>query len=332
MVPYEAFTCRCEARDVVLRESYKHETRGKLYYACPRSKEERVRLLVGSHGASTTPIHSPGSSLNPIYSPGSSTPPRYSPGASTPPSYSLGISKNAECSNCKHLLDKKFNLEANAKINFSFKLSLFDFAVDITEDAEEKFFVGDTSNAKPNISKQCTQQSEVEKGNIFDNKEALILDVRTVTRIKTDDKGVFEMLFIVIGDSIRTFLNYLRPMLMIDAAHLEGLYKETNLVAMTMDGNNQIVPIGFGICEGKTGPCWSWWLSVLKECIDDNLNLLFISDRHPAIAMVVENKFPLAFHAICCRHLMQNLSLKNKKKVYSGKYARHTHEKTMQPA
>ncbi|GJY34004.1 hypothetical protein Tco_0418473 [Tanacetum coccineum] len=43
---------------------------------------------------------------------GSSTPPRYSPGASTPPSYSLGTSRNAECSNCKHLLDKITVLEA----------------------------------------------------------------------------------------------------------------------------------------------------------------------------------------------------------------------------
>ncbi|GJV38450.1 hypothetical protein Tco_0980979 [Tanacetum coccineum] len=50
-------------------------------------KEERVRLLVGSLGASTTLI----------YSPGSSTPPRYYPGSSTPPSYSLRTSRNAEC-------------------------------------------------------------------------------------------------------------------------------------------------------------------------------------------------------------------------------------------
>ncbi|GKE27260.1 hypothetical protein Tco_1442644 [Tanacetum coccineum] len=120
MVPYEAFACRCGAGDVVLRESYKPKTRGKLYYACSRSKprentfgcefflwkEERVRLLVGSLGASTTPIYSPGSSSTPIYSPGSSTPPRYSPGASTPQSYSPGTSRNAECSNCKHLLGK----------------------------------------------------------------------------------------------------------------------------------------------------------------------------------------------------------------------------------
>ncbi|GJU62516.1 transposase, MuDR, MULE transposase domain protein [Tanacetum coccineum] len=101
---------------------------------------------------------------------------------------------------------------------------------------------------------------------------------------------------------------------MIDAAHLKGLYKGTNLVAVAMDGNNQIVPIAFGICKGETGPCWSWWMSVLKECIGDHPNLLFISDRHAAIALAVEKEFPLAFHAVCCRHLMMNLGLKNKKR------------------
>ncbi|GKF95128.1 transposase, MuDR, MULE transposase domain protein, partial [Tanacetum coccineum] len=97
-------------------------------------------------------------------------------------------------------------------------------------------------------------------------------------------------------------------------AHLKGIYKGTNLVAVAMDGNNQIVPIAFGICKGETGPCWSWWMSVLKECIDDNPNLLFKSDRHAAIALAVEKEFPLAFHAVCCRHLMMNLGLKNKKR------------------
>nr|GEW45197.1 hypothetical protein [Tanacetum cinerariifolium] len=56
------------------------------------------------------------------YSPGSSTPPRYSPRASTPQSYSLGTSRNAECSNCKHLLDKITVLKAT---KFSSKLSLW---------------------------------------------------------------------------------------------------------------------------------------------------------------------------------------------------------------
>ncbi|GJU53095.1 hypothetical protein Tco_1226809 [Tanacetum coccineum] len=101
MVPYEAFACPCGSGDVVLRESYK-----------PKTREERVRLLVGSPGASTTPIHSPGSSSTPIYSPGASTTPIYSPGSSSTLIYSPGALRNAECSNCKHLLDKITVLEA----------------------------------------------------------------------------------------------------------------------------------------------------------------------------------------------------------------------------
>nr|GEZ60554.1 hypothetical protein [Tanacetum cinerariifolium] len=67
-----------------------------------------------------------------------STPPRYSPGASTPQSYSPRSSRNAECSNCKHLLDKitKFNLEANYPLNLSAKMSSFEDTFDITDDTE----------------------------------------------------------------------------------------------------------------------------------------------------------------------------------------------------
>ncbi|GJR09879.1 hypothetical protein Tco_0792531 [Tanacetum coccineum] len=91
MVPYEAFACRCGAGDIVPRESYK-----------PKTREERVRLLVGSPGAST----------NQSYSTGPSTTPSYSTKPSTPPSYSPGPSRNAECANCKLLIGKLQVLEA----------------------------------------------------------------------------------------------------------------------------------------------------------------------------------------------------------------------------
>nr|GFC58933.1 hypothetical protein [Tanacetum cinerariifolium] len=108
MVPYEGFACPCGVGDVVLRESLSKTPSDVIFLW----KEERVRLLVGSSGASTTLVYSPGSSSTSIYSPGSLTPPRYSPGASTPQSYSMGTSRNAECSKCKHLLDKITVLEA----------------------------------------------------------------------------------------------------------------------------------------------------------------------------------------------------------------------------
>nr|GEX83666.1 hypothetical protein [Tanacetum cinerariifolium] len=53
--------------------------------------------------------------------------------------------------------------------------------------------------------------------------------------------------------NIRSFIRYMWPLIIIDAAYLKGRYKETNLVAVGMDGNNQIVPIVVGVTQGETG-------------------------------------------------------------------------------
>ncbi|GJY61737.1 phospholipase-like protein [Tanacetum coccineum] len=59
-----------------------------------------------------------------------------------------------------------------------------------------------------------------------------------------------------------------RSLIIIDAAHLKGTYLGTNLVAVGMDGNNQIIPIATGVSQGETGESWTWFLKRLKECID----------------------------------------------------------------
>ncbi|GJY10465.1 hypothetical protein Tco_0378650 [Tanacetum coccineum] len=125
MVPHEAFACSCAEGDVVLRQSYKPESYGKLYYACPKSKppkhfgcgfflwkETRLRQLMSSHGAPSA-----GPSTPPSYSSGPSTPPSYSSRPSTPTNYSLGSSRNGECSNCKHLRGKISVLKATMEMH-----------------------------------------------------------------------------------------------------------------------------------------------------------------------------------------------------------------------
>ncbi|GKE13085.1 hypothetical protein Tco_1416636 [Tanacetum coccineum] len=114
MVPFEAFACSCGEGDVVLRQSYKPESYGKLYYACPKSKmsiflwkETRLRQLMSYLEA---PSAGPSTPLS--YSSGPLTPLSYSSGPSTPPNYSPGSSRNAECSNCKHLRGKISVLKA----------------------------------------------------------------------------------------------------------------------------------------------------------------------------------------------------------------------------
>ncbi|GJX67249.1 hypothetical protein Tco_0302976 [Tanacetum coccineum] len=116
MAPYEAFACRCGKGDVVLRESYQPNTRGKLYYACPRFKpkendyvckkklwkEERICLLISSTGSSSTPS----------YFSEPSSPNSYSSGTTTPQNHHSGTTRSGGCSNCKHLLGKIKVLEA----------------------------------------------------------------------------------------------------------------------------------------------------------------------------------------------------------------------------
>ncbi|GKB29615.1 hypothetical protein Tco_0869016 [Tanacetum coccineum] len=135
------------------------------------------------------------------------------------------LSEYLTYSKLHEMVMQKFNLEANAVINLSFKLSSFDSVVDITDDAEAmkgKHYGIQQVRGSPYEAFEMLQYYCY---NLEKNEE-------TVTRIKIDDNEVFEMLFIAIGAS--------------------GLYKGTNLVAVAMDGNNQIVPIAFGICKGET--------------------------------------------------------------------------------
>ncbi|GJW51734.1 hypothetical protein Tco_0093085 [Tanacetum coccineum] len=125
MVPHEAFACRCAEGDV-LRQSYKPESYGKLYYACSKSKPEtfwmwiflwketRLRELMSSPGATS---YSAGHSTPPSYCGGHSTHPSYSSGPSTPPSYSQGSSRNRDYSNCKHLRGKISVLKATMEMH-----------------------------------------------------------------------------------------------------------------------------------------------------------------------------------------------------------------------
>ncbi|GKE72320.1 ankyrin repeat-containing protein [Tanacetum coccineum] len=67
-------------------------------------------------------------------------------------------------------------------------------------------------------------------------------------------------------------------------------------LAVAMDGNNQILPLAYGVGKSETFRSWDWFLTKLKECI------IAVS-----IASAIKNVFPNAFHGRCCRHLLMNL-------------------------
>ncbi|KAK9064097.1 hypothetical protein SSX86_017969 [Deinandra increscens subsp. villosa] len=138
------------------------------------------------------------------------------------------------------------------------------------------------------------------------------LNPGTVTDIWLDEESRFEMCYVALGAAIRSFTQQLRPIIIIDGAHLKGQFKGTMFIAVGMDGNNQILPIAYGFGKSESGECWTWFLSKMSESIEDSPNLLFISDRAASIDLGIRTVYPRAFHGLCCRHLVGNLGLKSK--------------------
>ncbi|XP_024984100.1 uncharacterized protein LOC112520027 [Cynara cardunculus var. scolymus] len=108
---------------------------------------------------------------------------------------------------------------------------------------------------------------------------------------------------------IRSFLGHLRPLLIMDGAHLKGPYVGTMFLAVSMNGNNQIILIAMEVGKTKSGPSWIWFLHKLRQCIGELPNLTFVTDRAASIELAIRTIFPNAHHRLCCRHLSQNLCL-----------------------
>nr|GEX66853.1 transposase, MuDR, MULE transposase domain protein [Tanacetum cinerariifolium] len=107
------------------------------------------------------------------------------------------------------------------------------------------------------------------------------------------------------------------------------LHQENNRFMILMDPHNN------GTFDGSVRPFPSWnditwvympinvggvhWVTGAINLAD---SIFYVFDSmesesrvlmHAAIALAVQDEFPLAYHAVCCRHLMMNLSLKRDK-------------------
>ncbi|XP_057740446.1 uncharacterized protein LOC130957614 [Arachis stenosperma] len=115
---------------------------------------------------------------------------------------------------------------------------------------------------------------------------------------------------------IRAF-RHCKPVVQVDGTHLYGKYKGCLLVAVSQDGNNNIVPIAFAVVEGETSDAWHFFLSNLRQHVVTRDGIGLISDRHESINAAVERSNgawspPRAFHMFCIRHIESNFLRKFK--------------------
>nr|KAJ0206620.1 hypothetical protein LSAT_V11C500279080 [Lactuca sativa] len=137
------------------------------------------------------------------------------------------------------------------------------------------------------------------------------IDSNMNQRESSVDQVEFRRVFWVFAPSINGFA-HCRPVVSIDATHLYGKYKGKMMIAMGVDGNNQIFPLAFAIVENESYNSWYWFLNhVKKHVVKERGGICLISDRHSGILKVVNEQGspwlePHSFHMYCLRHFVNN--------------------------
>ncbi|GJS42695.1 hypothetical protein Tco_0567738 [Tanacetum coccineum] len=177
------------------------------------------------------------------------------------------------------MLMKKFNLEANYPLNLSAKLSSFEDTFDITDDTEVQFFVECACNSKDELAHLYVSQHKT-----IDNTASFM------------DNNTKNMLY-----------NFFEPTTFEDLGPSKVI---TSGLSLNFGPNDfqQHEPTTFAFGDYNE---YENEQNDVNDVLDGNPEPNY--HKHPSIALEVHNEFPLAFHAVCCRHLMMNLSLKNNK-------------------
>ncbi|XP_070022676.1 uncharacterized protein [Nicotiana sylvestris] len=65
------------------------------------------------------------------------------------------------------------------------------------------------------------------------------------------------------------------------------------MMKISKDANNQFFPLAFRIAESQNNNSYEWYFSELRNAIGSRKNLIFLSDRHQAIAYGIAKVFPV---------------------------------------
>ncbi|CAI7811669.1 unnamed protein product [Closterium sp. NIES-54] len=109
----------------------------------------------------------------------------------------------------------------------------------------------------------------------------------------------------------KTALRFCRPVIGMDGTFLIRAQRATLLVAAAKDGNNQLVPLAFGLCESENKDSWKWFCEKLLTHFPSwpaTHDASLISDRDKGLIPAVKKVFPSQFpHYFCSWHLEQNV-------------------------
>ncbi|XP_075475684.1 uncharacterized protein LOC142509464 [Primulina tabacum] len=103
-----------------------------------------------------------------------------------------------------------------------------------------------------------------------------------------------------------------RKIISVDGTHLYTKYKHKMLIGVTLDANNQVLPL-FAIVYEETTDSWKWFLENLRRHVVRGENgVCLIYDRHKRIVRATEDlpyfQPPYGVYCFCLRHVCSNFN------------------------
>ncbi|XP_073308366.1 uncharacterized protein [Primulina huaijiensis] len=99
----------------------------------------------------------------------------------------------------------------------------------------------------------------------------------------------------------------------VDGTHLYTKYKHKMLIDVTLDANNQVLPLAFSIVDEETSDSWKWFLENLGRLVVRGENgVCLISDRHKRIVRATQDlpffQALYGVHRFYLRHVYSNFN------------------------
>lgn len=126
----------------------------------------------------------------------------------------------------------------------------------------------------------------------------------TVATWSSKEDNTFKRLFVAYGCSIGGFHAGCRPLIFIDVRHLSGPPEGSLVVASSLDADNGMYPLAYGVVTSEDEDDWLWFLQQLKLVVRDR-EVVIVSDRNEIILSSVDNIFGADNHAHCYRHVQE---------------------------
>ncbi|GKB23654.1 mutator type transposase [Tanacetum coccineum] len=131
----------------------------------------------------------------------------------------------------------------------------------------------------------------------------------------------FKRIYVCLGALKEGFRASRRHLLGLDGAFMKGNYPGQLLTAVSVDANNGIYHVAYGIVESESKESWTWFLSCLRDDFDleANSNFTFITIPYAdstipyGLLLALKYLFPATEHIYCVRHIHDNMNL-----IYKG--------------